>query len=393
MKIIFIKGNSMYGALRVYSDKLIEEFKRRGHDIDIIDRTNPGEWENAINIVDETYDMVWGYVMLPFKLKILLKKNGKNVDNIKFVAFCGDHPIYIDYWLREIKPFNKNVYLLVGDVNQLNCIRKYYPWINVNSFDGTIGDGGKDIVRYEDRKFDVFFGGTYYDVKEELNIINEMEVKDRKVANEIIKRILHSEGMPLECAMEKVLEKENINLSLDEFGSYMLKFIPVDRYIRGFYRNKFIHAALMTKADVHVYGNNWEKSDFIQLNNFHIIEGAKNMKKGNEYMANSKIVLNIMPWSRMGMHERILNALMAGAICVTNTNAIIQKKFGTTNGVIGFGVNDDEKLIGSSIKKILLEVDRSSKYAENGKRMVSDKYDISKYYDMVWKSFEELNKN
>lgn len=44
-KIAFIKGNSKYGTLRVYSDLLIDELRRRKNEVVVIDRLNQGEYE------------------------------------------------------------------------------------------------------------------------------------------------------------------------------------------------------------------------------------------------------------------------------------------------------------------------------------------------------------
>ena len=45
MKILFAKGNSQYGALRAYADLLIQKMKEDKHEVVVVDRAVPGEWE------------------------------------------------------------------------------------------------------------------------------------------------------------------------------------------------------------------------------------------------------------------------------------------------------------------------------------------------------------
>lgn len=312
MKILFLKGNSLYGTLRVYSDLLIAELRKQGYCVEILDRTIEGQWENLINSINDSYDMVLSYQMLSFKAKKILNDAGKDTSNIKFVCLCGDHPIYLNYWLKAMKESSKNIYLLLGDKNQLDCIRKYYPWITSNTFEKTLGSGIKNIKDYSERSIEVFFGGTYYDVNEEICKIEKMPEKDKKISYMLIDEIKNNEGLPLEKALEIILMKNNKKLTRYEFIDYMELFIPVDRYLRGYYRNMYIEAAIDAGAKVSIFGYNWEKSSFAAKKNFIILEGEHDLNKGFEYMADSKIILNIMPWSRQGMHDRIVGALKAG---------------------------------------------------------------------------------
>ena len=89
------------------------------------------------------------------------------------------------------------------------------------------------------------------------------------------------------------------------------------------------------------------------------------------------------------MHERILNALFAGAICVTNTNEIIEKEFGRDKGVRGFGLNDKEK-IAKDIRWLLDNEDEAKKIAKAGREKALKDHNTACYFDMVWKAFEEI---
>lgn len=389
MKVLFLKGNSAYGALRVYSDMYIEEIRRRGHQVDVVDRQVPGEWENAVTIEINSYDMVIGYAMLPFKLKVLCEKANVDTGNTKFVAFSGDHPIYINHWLKVVKEFSDNLLLLLDDEMHLECIRKRYPWIKAAAFKEQLGDGLSEVKAYNDRNIEVFFGGSYYNEEEEMSNIEQMPERMKNLAKKIIRKILANEGMPLQTSLEVCLKDVGICMKDDEFVNLMEQFVPVDKYIRGYYRNMYLEAALEADAKVCVYGNGWEKCKFVGVNNFTVLKGQPTMLQGHKFMADSKIVLNIMPWSRIGMHERICNALIAGAVCVTNTNEFIEEKYGKENGIRGFGLNNKQEIT-DDIRWLLDHQDEAAKMAAIGRKRILKENSISKYYDRVWQCLEEI---
>ena len=197
----------------------------------------------------------------------------KKIDNISYVCACGDHPIYIDYWLKKMKN-HKKTYLITCDENQLNYLKKYYPHIKSHVMYEVMGNAIAPLP-YMNRKYDVYFGVSYFDIKHEKQAINDLDEMDRQCAYEMIDYVLAHEGAPLEEALEYAYEKNGIVVDIDSFSSELSKYEAVDRYIRGYYRNYYISAALESDVDVTVCGNDWENSPFIGNKKFHYLEVVK----------------------------------------------------------------------------------------------------------------------
>jgi hypothetical protein len=380
MKILFAKGNSQYGSLRENADEIINYLQKQGHNIVVIDRKIEGVWENVPNVLDDTFDMVLSLQVLAYKIKVLMDASGKQIKGLKYISICGDHPIYINYWLKQMQGY-PDAYLILSDKNQEDYVKKYYNWINTILLKTTTGKGcgGK---KYSERKIDIFFGGTYYNQKEIMQTINKLQAHDKDYALEMIHTILQNEGMPLEDALKIELKKHGKELSENEFIDYLETFIPVDRYIRAHYRNEYIEAACRSTGTVFIYGNDWEKSQFTEYPNCKICSNDVTLKKGFKYMADSKIIINIMPWSRIGFHDRIVNIIKAGAICLTNTNQVIDNVFENGKEYLGFGLNEKDKIT-QKINWILEHPYDAAILAEKGNKKGNEYFTIENYCNTI----------
>lgn len=341
MKILFAKGNSQYGTLRDYTDYMMRQLECMGHEVVCVDRLVEGAWENVVNLLDDSFDLVLSFQVLAYKIYVLLEQAGITYPNLKYVSICGDHPIYINYWLNKMVNCS-NAYLILADENQYSCIKEYYPYIKAKLLRTTTGKAltGK---KWTDRKYDVYFGGSYYDMEQEYAQIQQMEEVDKYIADEIIELILKNEGLALEKAMKQVIEREGIHIEKRDFMNTLEKYIPVDRYLRGKYRNDYIEAALKSGAEVTVCGNHWDECDLVKYSNFNWI-GAADMEEAYRNMADSKMMINVMPWSRIGFHDRIVNAVTAGSICITNTNPVIEEIFQNGKEIVGIGLKECDKV-------------------------------------------------
>ena len=88
MKILFAKGNSQYGALRDYADLLIQKMKEDKHEVVVVDRAVPGEWEKVTDIVDDSFDIVFSLQAVAYKVKCKLDECGIKYDGITYVCVC-----------------------------------------------------------------------------------------------------------------------------------------------------------------------------------------------------------------------------------------------------------------------------------------------------------------
>lgn len=73
-----------------------------------------------------------------------------------------------------------------------------------------------------------------------------------------------------------------------------------------------------------LYGNGWDDFDWVKLPNVHY-GGTVSPSEIVSMMEDTKIVLNSMPWFRDGSHDRIFNAMMCGAVAVSETTRYLEE--------------------------------------------------------------------
>lgn len=101
-------------------------------------------------------------------------------------------------------------------------------------------------------------------------------------------------------------------------------------------------------------------------------------------MANSKIIINIMPWFRIGFHDRIVNTVKSGAICLTNTNYVVDDVFENGKEYLGFGLNEKEKIT-EKINWVIEHPGEAADIAENGQKKEMNILQWRAYARQYWK--------
>lgn len=383
-KIIVIKGNSQYGTLRVGTDDLVREFRELGINVTVVDRQNEDDWKNLPNILDASYDAVFSMQMVALKAKILVEKcKGDSFKNIKYICICADHPLYANYWLKQVK--DKNSFcMLLADRNHKKYIDEFYPNIKTIVHGTTIGSALSEIKAYKSRTIDVFFGGTYFDVENEWENIEQLEDADKVIAKKVIPIILDNTGMTLEAAVKSIVSEYDI----EEFRELMERLMPVDRYIRGFYRNEWLMALARAGIKLSIFGNGWDKSLVKTCENVTVIEGEATLEQGMYYMADSKMILNIMPWSRNGLHDRIINAMLVGAICVTNSNERVNELF-SDKEIVAYPLDQIENVI-ARVKYLLANEEEAEKISALALKRAHKDFSVQKYAQRIVECIDEV---
>lgn len=195
---------------------------------------------------------------------------------------------------------------------------------------------------YQDRKYGLFFQLPMRWEEDVACRYPGLTGALRTIAEETIRLLLEHTEIPLEEAMEAVLtrygETEVLELSrecLEAAGEY------IDFYVRIYARNKVIRALLNAGITVTVCGRNWSEFPENETERAHlqILGEELPYEEAIEVMADSKVVLNVMPWFKDGSHERIAMGSMNGAVCVTDANEYVSEVWGKQEWFIMTGEN------------------------------------------------------
>ena len=377
---------------------------------------------NQYNVLNE---MLWkladcleqkhGYMVGKYRLDDYEKICGYEWD----VVFCGqaiefsrlqkadgrvhmtwfvDHPRYL---FPRILPYEQkeNVWIGCVDRRHMEFLRRYYG-IQNTFFAPHFGWKAKKLlaepkVSYQDRKYELFFPASNVRWEEDvayryLGLTGAL----RTIAEETIRFLLEHTEFCLEEAMEAVLtrygETEVLELSkecLEAAGEY------IDFYVRIHARNQVIRSLLNAGMTVAVCGRNWSEfpKNEIEKTHLQILGEELPYEEVIEVMADSKVVLNVMPWFKDGSHERIAMGSMNGAVCVTDASKYVHEIWGET-GVVYYDWRKPDELV-KKLRKLSENKIEAERIAAEGQRIAEENMTVETFTEIIKEKIESVLKN
>lgn len=285
----------------------------------------------------------------------------------------------------------ENLYSIFLDEGHVEYCKQYFPPCKSVEMGYLIGPVGRQIP-YEEREIDVLFTGGLYDFEGIRRSCLEKAPDDfmREFYEYLLEQGLQcpekSMVEAVQCFLESyhcsITSKKQFNILMREMG------VEAEYYLRGYYRQKVVQLLLEAGIRVHVAGKGWEglavKEEFRK--NLIILD-AMDMEKTGDVTANSKILLNVMPWFKDGIHDRIPTAMHNGAICVTDSSTYIDAKFQDMENIVMYRLEETDKLA-DKVKWLLAHPDRAKQIAEAGRQKAQTEYTWEKFVmDRILKWF------
>lgn len=342
--IFIIAGDeTCYGVLHYFADCLADALVRCGEKVMITDgRYMP---YNGIEDIDNRVLKA----VIGFQAPVLYKNFFKNIPTPK-IQFWFDNPVFFD---RMFEGLDEDYYLLFQDGDYAGFVNKYYNVKNaLHVYPG--GEVTKE-PDYHNREYDVVFLGSYKDYGE-IALDDDM--------NELLSYIMVNPELSFVEATDRFMDDGGIAGRQRNRMDVYSKMTPVYRKIVSLYRKKIIEKVLEADLPVHVYGNSWRAYDGKASDKLIIHEeiSAKNMIGE---LSKAKISLNIMAWHKDGMTERIVNSMLAGAVCLTDGTKYIKEHFSDQENIALYSLTELERLP-SIIKQLLSDDESRTKIAKAG---------------------------
>ena len=123
---------------------------------------------------------------------------------------------------------------------------------------------------------------------------------------------------------------------------------------------------------VHVAGNGWENLYCSCPDNL-ILEGSVDFLKTADLASDARISLNVMPWFKDGLHDRILTTMLNGSVCVTDPSSCIKSNFEDGRNIVLYDLLHLKELP-DKITWLLENPDKAKSIALEGQHKASNKY-------------------
>lgn len=330
-KIVLFKGE--IETLGYFSEQMIPTLEGLGYRIFMFDLKQP---ERSLKYLkkfitkDNTAVITFNFIGLD-DYELFGDKTGQllwDVYHVLCINIMVDHPFYYHKILMQMP---QRCLQLCIDKGHLTYVNRFFPQIEHTDFLPLAGTQYEDKefvdIPYEERPMDLVFTGNYALPESFEKHITRLDEEYAAFYWGIINDLIEHPWIPIDECMEKhLLENLEDEKTEENLRDAMEMMTFIDLYIRMYFRGKVIKALVDSGLKVHVFGAGWEELVCEKKENL-IIGKACTSKECLEYIAKSKISLNVMPWFKDGAHDRIFNSMMNGSIVLTDGSRYIHELY------------------------------------------------------------------
>nr|MCR4596804.1 glycosyltransferase [Lachnospiraceae bacterium] len=266
------------------------------------------------------------------------KKDGGNYWEEKHISAYNllvDHPMYYADTLNEA-PANGTV--ICADRMHIDYINRFYPSVKRCFFLPTAGTDTGDFeeqIIFSERPIDFLMIGNY----KYIDLPKDMDT------DQIFRLLQKQPERTMEEAAEIVYKKNHSDKadSIKELKKYIEKYRFTAVTITALYRERLLRMLLQHGYHIEVYGDGWQNSSCFSEKGFHL-HPPVSVTEGLQLMSQAKFVLNNMAWFKDGGSERIYNAMLQGALVLTDRSRYLEKDYDDYS-VIWYELNDMEAVL------------------------------------------------
>lgn len=311
-------------TLNLFSDQLRQGFVELGYEIFDFDLE-----QSAVSL-----GLLYQYIqessiaaMIAFNSAFfgMAAPSGENiweVLGIPCVNIFVDHP----YWYHNIlMRMPANGIILCIDRNHMSYVDRFYPNIASNGF---IAHGGimlsSTYRQISERKIDVLYAGSLLADYIRQPDFSGWDFPAEQICDRSIEYLLAHPEETIESVIERQLGLADITLTDEELRRFISSCVHIERVVSSHYREQIVGSVARAGISLELYGDGWSKCEWVKLPNVRY-GGRVAPEEILEKMEDSKIVLNTLPWFRDGSHERVFNAMLCGAVAVSETSRYLEE--------------------------------------------------------------------
>ena len=336
MKILVFHagGAYQYGVVDRFLEEIQKGFNELGHEVLTVD-------VNAEGFVAQTQQKFAQEPAFAFTFNgagHVLQIEGKSLFDVigtPFFNFLLDHPAH---------QYSKLDRSMENDV--LACVERSHVDFIDSFFEGKksaffIPHGGTshDQQNDGDRPIDLLFSGSGKDHETILNGIRALPAPLARVVDGAIDILKASPAIPPHQAVEESCRSQHL------FPPSLYRQVPltmvVESYLRNLWRFETLDALDKAGVSVQIYGNGW---DFARFEN-HVMNPPVDYDRSLSLITQAKVALNVSPQFFSGSHERVLDAALNGAACLTSRSSFLAEVFAAGSEMAFYDVAEPSSVV------------------------------------------------
>lgn len=363
-RIITIKG--ALDVLDFFTDCLTDAFRRIGFEVYVYDiRNSDSSNAGLIKFINKPVDFAIAYNNVGF----FITNNKRclwDILDIHYINIIVDAPVYYAEILKN-HIFPKSFFLCV-DREHTDFIERLRPDVP-SAFLPHCAWNYAPVQIDKDRPTDIIYAGSIT-MNNIPNIpdVGMGEFSTIDLIDYTCHELITNPNQTTEHVIEQWLTSHNLNYDINRLTDIFFKFTPIPKFITTHFRKQQIEVLLNNGFKVNVYGENWANSELIDHANF-IYHGRISPTHIFDKMAQSKIILNSMPWFKAGSHERIFNGMLAGGVVSSDYTSYIDEVFVNGEDMIIYDLKNMD-ILPDFAEKIIYDNNFFNYMASNGQKKV-----------------------
>lgn len=305
-------------VLNYLAEQYALSLENLGHIVFRYDKSNMEQSYVALkNFRENGLDASIVFNNIGFQMFLSSGKSLWDLWNIPCYNIIVDHPMY---YADTLDHAPENGTVVCVDRNHTSYIERFYPTVRRTLFLPTAGECLKsfsDLKPFSERPIDVLFIGTYkYD--------DSLHYDDFSL--QLSEEMIRHSDRTFESTVEHCLKANHLSLSDLELKYFIQQHRLVDKNTGALFRAEILRVLVNAGINVTVYGDHFEKTTLCEHPNF-LYKGRCSTEEGIQLMEESKIVLNQLAWFKAGSSERIYEAMLQGAVALTDDSTYLRETF------------------------------------------------------------------
>lgn len=359
--VVLIKGLSQYDTMRELTQDIAAAFRRRGLKVMAIDGPDPASRDLATLAVSSGR-VAFFYGMNGWGLGTALDL-GRWCDGqgIPYVGHLFDHPMT---YARRLMAAPANAVWCLHDETYDAFVARDLALPGSRAVVPVAGppDDGARPAAPSRRPVAILFPGSGYAATGREPPWSNAQPHEQKVMDACYDLARYDRRRPLHDIIRQVLRLYSTD-AIEWRADWMATmFTMLDNQLRVARRVEVVKA--LAGLPIHVYGRGWEGvCDASAAARFH---APKSFRETQALMAQSAVVLNVLPCVPAAPHDRMFYAMMAGAACLTDANRWIDRHYRAGEELAVYDLPPDG--LADGVAALLGDRDRLDAMAEAGRR-------------------------
>jgi glycosyltransferase involved in cell wall biosynthesis len=386
-RIVMMEGG--VETLSYFSHQMAGEFQKLGYAVFFYDlkqeESSAGKLRKFIR-PRET-------VLVTFNFQGLEKEAGVYREGIGYLwdtyhipcyNIAADHPYFYDDRLKDLPEKYRHISI---DRRQKAYFEEFYPEYVSRGFLPLAGTGlrqgedeaktGKAGAQGDAEQaapcYDVILTGNYTKLSFFEPYINWINEEYAAFYRGIIDDLLEHPACTVEEVALAHCEREMGKEPNDQLRIALHKMIFIDLYVRNYWRGKAVRTLVNAGIPVHVVGKGWEELEDVRHPECLKLHPQTDSVTCLEMLADAKVSLNVMPWFKDGVHDRVFNSILNGAVCVTDPSCYLEEELHEGEGVCYVALQDMDALP-EKVKDLLQNDSGRNEIVRRGRAIVEQKH-------------------